>query len=83
MTVVGRKCLKGIGLWKRRPYLLKQPGLAQFAREIKAGIIAGKDMVAMLTAQPVKGFTASLGKDNGLRLGNGGPIIIIRQPTGT
>jgi hypothetical protein len=58
---------------------LKQPGLAEFAREIKAGIMVWKDMSAMLAAHSVKGLTASLGENDGLGLANGGSIFLIWQ----
>jgi hypothetical protein len=83
MSVIGRKCLKGVRLWKSRPYFLKQPGLAELARIIKASVIVGKDMRAMLAAQPIKGFTTPLRENNGLGPANGGSILIIWQPAST
>jgi hypothetical protein len=62
---------------------LKQPGLAELAREIEAGIIIGKDMGAVLAAHPVEGFTAPLRDNNGAGLADSAPILIIRQPTST
>jgi hypothetical protein len=66
---------------KRRSDLLKQPGLADFAREIKAGIIVREDVRTVIAAHPVKGFTAPLREDDSLSPGNGGAIFIIWQPT--
>jgi hypothetical protein len=58
---------------------LKEPGLADFAGEIKAGITVWKYMGAMLAAHSVKGLTASLRQNDGLGLANSGPILLIWQ----
>jgi hypothetical protein len=59
---VGRQAVKGIGSWKRGAHFLKQPGLAHLAWKIKPHIIVGKDLRAVLSAHPVKGFATPLGK---------------------
>jgi hypothetical protein len=80
--IIGRQPIKGMGAGKRGVQLLKQPGLAHFARKIKADIIVGKDVKTMLAAHPVKGFFAALGKDHGLSLTNGGEVFLVWQAAG-
>jgi len=81
MLVVVRNRIKGIGMGKRGPHLLKQPGLADLSRKVKAGIIVGKDVRTMVSAHPVKGFTAPLREDDSLSLGNGHAVFVVWQPT--